>query len=78
MINTLTFSICVLFQTSSKRLVKKHLQHETGQPHQAKGFISGTNFHNIRRNLDKQRIVDCVKKNKKHAFYVLIDNQIPI
>jgi len=36
MINILTFSICVLFQTSSKKACEKNNQQETGQPHQAK------------------------------------------
>ena len=35
-------------------LVKKNPQW-TGQPHLANGFISGRNFHNIRRKLDKKR-----------------------
>ena len=49
-----TSSICDLFQTSSKKACEKHPQW-TGQPHLAKGFISGRNFHNIRRKLDKKR-----------------------
>ena len=29
----------------------------TGQPHLAKGFINGRNFHNIRRKLDKNVLI---------------------
>jgi len=56
MINMLTFSICVFFQTSSKKACEtKQKSQATGQPHQAiKGFISERNFHNIRRQLDKK------------------------
>ena len=51
-----TSSICDLFQTSSKKACEKHPQW-TGQPHLAKGFISGRNFHNIRRKLDKNVLI---------------------
>ena len=39
------------------------------KPHQAKGFIRRRNFHNIRRKLHNERIVDCVKKNKNIVLY---------
>ena len=53
----LTFSICVLFQTSSKKACETNKTQATGQPHKAiKGFISGRNFHNIRRQLDKKEL----------------------
>ena len=57
MINMLTFSIWVLFQTSSKKARETNKKTQaTRQPHQAiKGFISGRNFHNIRNQLDKKR-----------------------
>ena len=67
MINMLTFSICVLFQTSSKKACETNKKTQAnGQPHQAiKGFNCETNVHNIRRQLDKKRITPqnaCGKK----------------
>jgi len=44
----------------------KQKTQETGQPHQAiKGFISGRNFHNIRRQLDKKQHKACEINNNE-------------
>jgi len=56
MVNILRFSICVLFQTSSKWLLKKQ-QQQTGTFNLTKGFISRRNFHNIRRKLDTKELL---------------------
>jgi len=52
----LTFSICVYSRFSPKKACGTTKKTKaTGHPHQAiKGFISGRNFHNIRRQLDKK------------------------
>jgi len=71
MINMLTFSICVLFQTSSKKACETNKKTQaTGQPHQAiKGFNCETNVHNIRRQLDKKRITPQNTCGKKHTHW---------
>ena len=71
----LTFSIWVLFQTSSKKARETNKKTQaTRQPHQAiKGFISGRNFHNIRRQLHKKELWTVLKKHLLYNYLMSCD-----
>ena len=54
----LTFSSCVLFQTSSKKACETNKKHKQldNLTKAIKGSISGRNFHNIRRQWIKKEV----------------------